>query len=103
MLIRVKDREGPSERKARREWSEGTSEAQYRIQAGIAKAALEVKATGRVMRDGGGRPFHYANGAANFGFRELELRKRGRSTRTIVGDVKAVGTLRAPWPWEKNA
>ena len=60
------------------------SDAQYRLHRGIALAALQVKATGQVMRDAGGRPLHYANQAANgFGFRELEQKVKGRSARSF--------------------
>ena len=96
MLIRVSPGSARDHRKVRRAEDVG----QYRVQRGIARVALEAKAEGKELRDSGGRPFLYANGAARFGYRELEARLGGRPNRVVVGEPQAQ-SRRVPWPWEK--
>ena len=81
MLIKVKPGSARDHRKLRQQ----ESEAQYRLQRGIALSAREVKATGQVAVDAGGRRLHYCNEMAKgFGFKEIEKRIKGRRTGTVV-------------------
>ena len=61
MLIRVR----PGSAREHRRYRQKADEAQYHVQSGIAKLALQVKSSGDEFRDAVGRPFYHFHDAIN--------------------------------------
>ena len=79
------------------------TEVQYQIQRGVALEALKVKSTGKPLKDGGGRPFYYANQeAGGYSFKELEQRAKGRSVRSFSMLEDTVQGVEAPERFEET-
>ena len=88
MLIKVK----PGSAREHQKLRQADSDAQYRLQRGMALSAREVKATGQAAVDAGGRPLYHCNQMAErFGFKEIEKRIKGRSTSTTIVLGSGVG------------